>query len=180
MDIYILDLNSFNSDLLVPELSEKQFASELKRKQHLAGRYIVKQFACRHDIAQPEIIYKNEKPYYKSGEYFFSISHSENMVVVAFEKFEIGLDIENNTKRRNFIDIIKRFDEKLANKIEMFDYDEQRKSFYEFWTKYEAKIKLNSEKKECFYFTKDMKNGFTLSVSAEEEIKNIKEVNLLW
>ena len=156
MDIYILDLNNFDTALLASEFCEKNFVSELKQKQHLAGRYILKIFANKHNISDPTIVYKKEKPYYKSGEYFFSISHSENLVVVGFEKFEIGLDIENNSKKRDFVKLIKRFDFNLANSILDKTIDEQQRIFYEFWTKYEAKIKLNALDEDINYITQNV------------------------
>ena len=42
---------------------------------------------------------------------------------------------------------------KLALELIKHDEEFQRKVFYEFWTKYEAKIKLNTQNENIFYFT---------------------------
>lgn len=183
MDIYFLDLNKINLNILkeIEESSLSVHSSkiELKKKQHLAGRFLLKHLAQNiYNISDIELFFKNNKPYFKNSDLFFNISHSQNIVAIAFSKNEIGLDIEYNQKNRNFVDIIERFDKNLANEISTKSKDEQKKLFYDFWTAYEAKIKINSQQKT---WTKTLYplTDYTLTVcsTSQEEI-NIKEIRI--
>lgn len=120
---------------------------EHKKLQSEVGRFIVKYVAKNYyGIENDEIIVQNGKPKFKHSTLNFNISHSENIVVCAFDDFPLGIDAEY-MKERNFKDISKYL------KVDFTD----KKSFYRYWTQYEAKIKLQAEVKQILSFeiTKD-------------------------
>lgn len=98
-------------------------------------------------------IYKNKigKPILKINKKFFnvSISHCDNYYFIALsEKIKIGIDIENISKKRNFLKIAKRY---FSNQENFFicnaPLDFQSINFYFLWTAKEALLKLKSNNK---------------------------------
>lgn len=108
-----------------------------KEKQHNAGRYII-EYAANHiyKIENPEIEIKNKKPGFKYSDINFSISHSNNIAAVCFDKYPLGLDIEF-IKKRNYMAIVKRMKFKMQ--------ENTINEFYKNWTLYEAGIKLQNK-----------------------------------
>ena len=102
-------------------------------------KFIAKHF---YEISDTEIIIENNKPYFKSKEIFFSISHSNDIVLVAFNNKNIGVDVEFLCERKNYKAIMERYGKIVHNP--------SRVDFYKFWTIHEAEIKLNSEIKSLF------------------------------
>ena len=141
----------------------------LKEKQHNAGRYIVNYVAKNiYKIENSELELVNKKPKFKYSNYHFSISHCKEYVIVVFDTKPVGTDIEKITQR-NFEAIAKRMNFKLKeNTIE---------SFYEAWTVFEAKYKLQQEAKSIL--TIDFMDEYKISVASNNttEIKlNINKI----
>lgn len=184
MNIFYIDLNTCDKNK-VNEICNlyddgKSYSNELKKAQHYVGLYLVDFVAKKYfDIKNPEIIYKNQKPYLKNSDLKFSISHSRNIVMVAFFENEIGLDIEYNLENRDFAKLIKRCGELISN-FQETPFEEQRKIFYDFWTKYEAKIKLGGTVQRVFYATNYSLEGFTVSVASSNSvsIEKLIDINL--
>ena len=101
-------------------------------KEHLLGRKIVKDVAKSVYGIEDEIVYDGKRPYFKNNKIYFSISHSENLVVVAFDNEPVGVDVEF-IKRRNLDKLIRRYD--LEGKVHNLE------EFYGWWTAYEARYK---------------------------------------
>ena len=87
---------------------------------------------------------ENRKPYFKSLDCFFSLSHTDGIALCVLGDKPVGIDIECIEEKNNFLDISKRF----------FSQDEQAYisesaspllSFYSLWTKKEAYAKLMGE-----------------------------------
>ena len=73
----------------------------LKRLQHKAGRYLIKQL-CRDFPLQAIEISSSKKPFLTSNAYQFSISHSGDYVAVLIDQSNnIGLDIERVGEKPN-------------------------------------------------------------------------------
>lgn len=85
-------------------------------------------------MADTEIIVENDKPKFKNGGMFFSISHSGKYVAAAFDNVACGLDIEE-MKPRDFEALSARYNKDFQN----------TEDFYKFWTEYEAEIKLQQK-----------------------------------
>ena len=95
------------------------------------------------------------KPYFKNSNLQFSISHSENIVLVAFDNNPVGADIEI-MKDRNFKDIFARYNIKENATKELF---------YTFWTEFEAKLKLQETPKTKIHFP--FQDKFMVSVAGD-------------
>ena len=172
MKVFILDLDNFDSKTLEKLIKEDinvfKYKAELKRNQHIAGRFLLK-FAAEkfYGITDTSITYDAKKPIFKNSPLHFSISHSRNMIAVVIAQKPVGIDIEYNLADRDFVSILERCDIAFESNIEKMNVDLQKKMFYESWTKYEAKIKLNA-KTDVFYSTVYPVKHFTLSVAYKE------------
>ncbi|MBQ9246733.1 hypothetical protein IJ182_10755 [bacterium] len=102
--------------------------------QHEIGRKIIEYVAKNlYKINNSEIEIINNKPQFKYSSKQFSISHSKNIVMVAFDDFPVGLDVEF-IKPRDYNSLAKRMN---------FVLDEDNiNCFYKRWTQYEAEYKL--------------------------------------
>ena len=172
MNIYCLDLNNFNRELLSQIASRKDMLicenkTELKKMQHLAGRFLLDYVAKKyHSIKDTSLVLKDKKPIFQNSSLSFSISHCSNLVVVAISDFPIGIDIEQNKKNRDFEKLISRFDKDRVAEFQKLSSDEQCQEFYKFWTQYEAKFKLGKSSDEIFLNSTILFDDFTLSIAS--------------
>lgn len=122
----------------------RNFKSPEKEEEHLLGIFLTK-FVARHvyGIQNIEIEYSNKKPYFKNNEIFFSISHSNDIVMVVFNSSQIGADIEFMKDRKNYELIMRRYGIEVSAP--------SKGEFYKFWTMHEAKIKLGSDNIKSSY-----------------------------
>ena len=110
MDIFIISTK--NTDNIANEIlnqySKKSISDKNKRKIHeLSYLMLDKIFKEVYKINNCEIIFENKKPFLKSKEKYFSISHSNEYITIAFSDFDCGIDIEE-IKQRNYRAISKR------------------------------------------------------------------------
>lgn len=132
MKVYIADLEKIGniSDmekfLSVSEHDKyTKFSNKTRKLQFLTARFIV------FNVLQEHIsIDENGKPFVKNG--FISISHKDNFVVVAFDDKNVGIDIENAVKERDFIN---------ESKLLGLPIPTSREDFYKNFVKYESDIK---------------------------------------
>lgn len=147
MDIFYLKKSEFisfiNQDSLQTFSDGRIFKCKDKELEHLCGIFLTK-FIAKHvyDIYNLDIELRNKKPYFVSNEIFFSISHSKDIVLVAFNNSNIGADIEYMQDGKNYKLIMNRYGHKVSNP--------SKKDFYRFWTVHEAEIKLNGDIKSLF------------------------------
>ena len=106
-----------------------------REKEQLLGRKIVLEVAKSVYGVEDEIVYEGKRPHFKNNGIYFSISHSENLIVVAFDEEPVGIDVEF-VKSRNFKKLAKRYNIKIETPTD----------FYKWWTAYEAKYKNASGK----------------------------------
>jgi len=121
------------------------------------GRFIVN-FGAKYfyDIAEPEIILQGKKPVIKNDLFYFSISHSGDIVAVAFDTHNTGLDVEE-MKPRNF--------KKIAKYLHI--NVETKRDFYQYWTGFEAQYKSEKQKLQSFIM-----GNYMFSVSSFGDIKS--------
>lgn len=169
MEIYYLKkdefLNSVNKESLKTFNDNRVFSSEEKYFEHLCGLFLVK-FVAKHvyNLKNMDIELKNSKPFFKSNEMYFSISHSMDIVLVGFNNANIGVDIEYMYPR-NFKKIMARYNKNVVNPT--------KKEFYRFWTLHEAEIKLGTLSKAMF--ATSLENDYALScVSDDVFVSNLK------
>ena len=144
------------------DLSESEFKNmkkpELKRLQSRTGYaltdYIAQNF---YGVQNTDLIIRNNKPEFQNSSLCFNISHSNNLVAVAFDKYQLGFDIEL-IKPRDLKQLSARYSTTFNN-------DEE---FYEFWTNLEAEIKIQAEVKHRY--TKKLTPEYMMTIlSANEE-----------
>jgi phosphopantetheinyl transferase len=124
----------------------REYSSVEKYLEHLLGLFLTK-FIAKHfyEINDLEIEIRNRKPFFKNSDWFFSISHSEDIVSVVFDNKNVGADVEFIRDGKNFKAIMERYGENVENPT--------REEFYRFWTLHEAEIKLGSQIKSIFSTT---------------------------
>lgn len=83
---------------------------------------------------------KNNKPYVENTLGLkFNISHTEGLVLLAFFKREVGVDVEKINYKFEFKDIL----ENCFTKDEITNIDNNIISFYRYWTAKEAYLKCD-------------------------------------
>lgn len=130
-----------------------------REKEHLLGRKIVQEISKSVYGIDDEIVSDGKRPHFKNNGIYFSISHSENLVVVAFDKSPVGIDTEF-IKPRNL--------EKLINRYNL-DKTSTLADFYRWWTTYEAKYK-NPKAQDVYTF--EILPGYICSAASEKLINN--------
>lgn len=80
------------------------------------------------------------KPYLADRSCFFNLTHSENVAALAVSAQEVGLDIEDRTRRVEYLALGQRFFA-AAEAAELENAADQRHFFFEVWTAKEAYIK---------------------------------------
>ena len=126
------------------------------------GRHLAKEVAkVFYNIEDTEIIIENNKPKFKNADLCFNISHSNNIVAIAFDNMPLGLDIEY-MKERDFKALLERYN---------IDSDD-KEFFYQFWTEYEASIKIQAEIKHKLCFK--LKDDYMLSLFSSNPEDGIK------
>ena len=134
MEIFIIEIN--NADKVNPETlklyQKKDISDEEKLKVHCLSYLLVDKFLEEvYGIKSREIVFEDGKPILIDGGKHFSISHSEDLIAIAFSDSNCGVDIEK-IKLREF--------KKIADRMKF--EAETLGQFYEEWTKYEAMYKL--------------------------------------
>lgn len=145
MNIIILNKNEFLKKTNLKSLSS-DFSTQKRNIEYSLGRFIVKIGANKFfNINEYEIAEINKKPFIKDNLFYFSISHSNEIIGVAFSNEEIGFDIEL-MKDRNFDKIARYMKFTCKNK----------EDFYKQWTKFEAEYKSKIKNSLNFIFKEYM------------------------
>lgn len=149
IDIWVCDIRNISEEwlkervgLLPKALQEDILRYNLlnDRKSKLLGRLIVERFHVDNNI---DFSYHNwclsehKKPFIRGGCHF-NISHSGNLVVVAFSNASVGIDIEAE-KNVEMESLISYFH---PDEVEHFrNSEDQLSEFYFLWTRKEALLK---------------------------------------
>ena len=140
---------------------------ELKKLQSLLGRHIVEYVGKSiYKIENTEIVKGDNKPEFKYSDVKFSISHSNNIIVVVFDEFPVGIDIEI-MKDRDF--------RRLSGHHGITASDKE--GFYRQWTQLEAGIKLQNKK--GYVYTEKFENEYMLTVISANTEKFIPKITKL-
>lgn len=165
MDIFYINksefLKSIDKRTLEYFSDGRKYSSEEKYFEHLCGLFLVNFIAKSvYEIDNIEIVRVDKKPFLKGRELFFSISHSKDIIAVAFNNSNVGFDIEFIQNRPNFEAIMERLGKKLDNPT--------LEDFYKFWTFYEAEYKLDTEVKSVF--SSKIENDYMLTCVSEDPL----------
>lgn len=125
-------------------IKSKDYKSEIAKINYLASRAIlnltlkgllekgINDLRVKRD--------KNNKPYVENTLGLkFNISHTEDLVLLAFSKIEVGIDVEKINYQFEFKDIL----ENCFIKDEIINIDNNIISFYRYWTAKEAYLKCD-------------------------------------
>ena len=155
MKIFYVDTDKYLiDDDFLKSFGDRKFLSEEKERQHCFGRLLVKTTAKDfYKLENSDVEIVNKKPRFINSKLHFSISHSENIILAAFDENPVGADIEF-MKERNFKELFARYNYKGENIT--------KELFYKFWTEYEAGIKLQGSPKIKVTFP--FKDNFMITV----------------
>ena len=175
MDVFVVNFSDAKN--IKPELLQgfrhKELKNKEKEKEHCFAYLMLDRILKEvYKIQNREVEFVNKKPYLKTRELFFSISHSKEYLVLCFSKSECGIDIEKITQR-DFLSISKRMN--FSSKT--------LEEFYCDWTKYEAEYKLGSTSKNIMQtkfksymitaVSEDSKETFEIYIQNGEEFPNL-------
>lgn len=158
MDIFVIDRNSAKnvSKELLLEFKKKEISNEKTLITHCFSYLMLDRILKEnYGIKNREIVFENRKPFLKTKELYFSISHSGDYIAIAISKYNCGIDIEKN-KKRDY--------KKIADYLK-FEINSEEE-FYIEWTKYEALYKLNNKEKSLKTF---QIKEYTLTAMSEEK-----------
>ena len=167
IEVFYIDTNKLlpliDKESMAEFLDNKNFKSEKRRIQYSLGRFIVKYVLKKYGVNNPAIVIKNNKPCLPNKKIHFSISHTKNIILVAFWKENIACDIEF-MKERDYSKVFKY--------CKVYPENQDKQTFYRFWTEYEAEIKLQELPKSSVTFELLKDFMLTVSVNHSFDIKN--------
>ena len=133
-------------------------SNPLRKRQFLIGRMLIYE-----NYGYNFFINKNGK--LCTEDKYISLSHSENLVILAISKEKIGVDVENITKKRDFENI-----GRFLNFCNDFENDIE---FYSQFTAYEADYKAEIDNQTIFHSYYIIDN-FLICISQPNENVDIK------
>ena len=149
------------------EFLNKYNRSELKNLQSKLGKYIVEYVGkTEYNLTDTSVIEENDKPKFAKSDIQFSITHSKGIVLVAFDEYAVGVDIEY-MKERDFEKFIGHYGITATDKI----------GFYKQWTELEAKIKLQENPK--WIYSQEFDNNYMLTIASSNKQNEIEGIELL-
>ena len=125
-------------------IKSKDYKSEIAKINYLVSRAILNLvLKCLLEKEIDDLIVKrdkNNKPYLENTIGLkFNISHTEGLVLLAFSKREVGIDVEKINFKFEFKDIL----ENCFTRDEIINIDNNIISFYRYWTAKEAYLKCD-------------------------------------
>ena len=137
MEIFIIEISNAEKvkEETLRKFQKKEISDEIKWKTHCLSYLLVDKFLEEvYGVESREIVFDEGKPILIDGGKHFSISHSEDLIAIAFSDSNCGIDIEK-IKLREFTKI----SERMGFEAETLG------EFYQEWTKYEALYKLGKD-----------------------------------
>ncbi|EMW5614497.1 4'-phosphopantetheinyl transferase superfamily protein [Enterococcus faecalis] len=125
-------------------IKSKDYKSEIAKINYIASRTILNLvLKCLLEKGINDLRVKrdkNNKPYVENTLGLkFNISHTEGLVLLAFFKREVGVDVEKINYKFEFKDILKN----CFTRDEIINIDNNIISFYRYWTAKEAYLKYD-------------------------------------
>ena len=149
-DVHIWKIPAVDKGFSLLTSSEREIAGRFRfdgdRNRFAAGRHALRLLISKYLSVNPEqisiIAQKGQKPFidFPSCDIHFNISHSGDLILIAFSKRELGIDIEQRNPDFDFYDMLgEHFN--TAEKLFISGRGDQVKSFYHLWTRKEALAK---------------------------------------
>lgn len=149
IDISNINITEINMSLVNPQRLEKAnlIADERKKIQSLIS-YLLLRYAFKElniNLNDYKFTYNNNKPYIKELNYYFNITHSNNIVAVIISNEEVGIDCEYIDYGRNLDNVVKyTLTDDEFNYYKKLPNEEQINYFYKKWVMKEAYFKKNA------------------------------------
>lgn len=156
MDIFVIEIKDADEvhKELLKEFQKKEISDPKSWNAHCFSYLMVDRILREvYKIEDRTIVFDNKKPILKTGEKYFSISHSNEYTALAFSDTNCGIDIEK-VQPREFEKISQRMGFR-ANTLG---------EFYNEWTKYEAEYKLG---KSCQIAKTYQLEDYTMTAASE-------------
>ncbi len=165
-DIDLSNYKRFEKDLksIINWKQFKSYKNEINQKEYLISSLLIANILNKFKIPANQLVRKqNKKPFIKSNKIYFSISHSNGLVVLAYDNKPVGCDIETivesdfNKISKNIFSVEENL---LVNKQEKsFDV------FYKIWCCKESLIKIldlgiSKIKKTSIQFKKEWETSY--------------------
>ena len=153
MDIFVIeivDADNVHMELL-KQFQKKEISNPKKWNEHCFSYLMVDRILRDfYGIEDRDIVFNGKKPFLKNRKKFFSVSHSNDFIALAFSDYDCGVDIE---KRMGF----------KCNTLE---------EFYNEWTRFEAEYKLGkpAQKFKKFHFDEYIITAASVNIQEEFEI----------
>lgn len=159
MELFIININETDiPETQLLKFKKKEISNPKKLREHCIAYFMLDKILREtYKIETPEIIFEKGKPRLKNLKKHFSISHSGEFIAIVFSDFNCGIDIEKK-RPREYKNLAKR----MGFNCNSLD------EFYQSWTLYEAKFKLNETPKTVKTF--DYENYSITVVSSEYSI----------
>lgn len=181
MQLYYLEINDYTIDIDISifPLSLQKHIEKYQGKDKINSYYAYKILYDRIDDFKVEFS-SNGKPLLKN--YFVSISHSENMVLVAISFKNVGIDLQCHKQ------ISKSLIDKIVPTNHINEVYKNNNLFFNYWCLMEAKCKYD-DGKLVNYFKKDIagitytitdenNNCYTIGIVSEDTNINIKKMEI--
>ena len=171
MKIYSTQISADATEAIntcIGSLSNDERLRSEELSDRVRTRYIVSRAFRRQILGKDAEILTEEKgrPYLKGDPFFFSMSHSGDLVVMSVGDNPVGIDIEL-MKYRSFAKLSEWFfGESISD----------REAFYRRWTQYEAGLKLagqtlfSQDVPEPKYIHSEIIGGYMLSIASNYPI----------
>ncbi len=158
LNVFLIDIES--QVLKLSELyeflsPEEKIKSKSYRQQKDTERYIISKAYLRLLLSkflniEPRRIEfdknENHKPFLQNlKDLHFNISHSGNLIAIAFCEYSVGIDVEKIDLLFNYNDIIDRSFSQLERDSIKYNKDNAHKQFYSLWTRKEALVKATGK-----------------------------------
>ena len=142
-------------------LGKSDIKNKKRNENYQLGRFLVRYGAkFFFNLDNVEIVLQGKKPIEKNNLFYFSISHSADVVAVAFDRHDVGLDVEL-MKERNF--------QKIAKYLHV--NVETPQEFYRYWTSYEAQYKSKKQNLSSFIL-----DDYMFSICSFGDISNTLKI----
>lgn len=115
------------------------------KRQCIAATYLLDKMLSRYNLNEKDMEYeigKSGKPYFKNHKsIYFNISHSKNLVMVAFSNIEVGCDIQLVKDVSKELYDITLSDEQKEIVLRVIDNQKRNEQFFKYWVMKETILK---------------------------------------
>ncbi len=164
MNIFYLKISELLERYTKEEIwlyAEAERGSSVRRHiDHCAGRFLAQNVLKKvYNIEAPIITVQDKKPQLENSDIHFSLAHSVDYVIGAFDNNLCGIDLEY-MREVNLDAMSKRYNKNFTT----------LEDFYKFWTEYEASIKIGT--KTYHKYASNFQKNYYLTILSSQQIQS--------